>query len=561
MKVRSASKSIRHLARYQEILRVMVKFGFWEFVEKIRVGLIRNITKNIFPKLEQRKYAALGTPTRLRLAFEELGPTFVKLGQMLSIRPDLIPPKIAEELTKLQDEVEPVPFEKLKPSVEAEYGKPLLEVFSGFDETSLAAASIAQVHRAQLKSGDEVAVKILRPKIHKTIETDLEILLNLAELIEKHVPESKLYDPVGIVHEFSRTIEKEQNLVTEGRNIEIFRRHLQNDDTIKITKVYWDYTRETILVTEFIDGIKISDLDGIKKRHLDPKQLAYNGASAILKQIFELGVFHADPHPGNIFALSGNVIAPVDFGMVGRIDDEMKDYLLDLLLGVVDKDVYRISRVLLNIGIINEQINTRSLNRDLSDYLDRYYGIPLNQLDSGKLLNEFMELVRDYRIKLPSDLVMMGKAIVISESVGRHLYPQFNLFDLLVPYARKLLLSRFNPMHHYRNFNRLIYQVMDILKKFPTDAEIFLAKMRRDQITVRFQHQGLENFSRELDRSSNRVSFSLIVAALIIGSSIIIHMNKGPSIFGYPILGIFGYVLASILGLWLIIAIMRSGKL
>ena len=561
MTISSPQKSLRHLKRYQEILRVMIKYGFDDIVEKIKIGLIFEVAKGIIPKIGKKEYSGLGTGPRLRMAFQELGPTFIKLGQLLSLRPDLIPHDIAEELTKLLDAVPPVPFNQLQTKIEEELRSPLSEVFSDFQEESIAAASMAQVHRAKLKTGEDVAVKILRPNIHTVIKTDIEILFNIAELIEKYVPESRLYDLVGIVREFAKTIRKEENLSFEGRNIDIFRRYFKDDKTMKLPLVYWQWTTEEILVMEFIDGVKITDFEGIERLKLDRKALAYNGARAMLKEVFEYGIFHADPHPGNIFVLPGNVIAPVDFGMVGRIDDEMREYLLDILEGIVQKDTYKITQALLNVQVVNVQINKRELNRDLLDFLDRYYGIPLNQLDSGKLVNEFMELVRSYRIKLPADLVMMERALVISEAVGRQLYPEFNYFDLLIPYVKKQLLLRLSPARHYRELARTIGQVSDILKRLPDDIQSFLIKLKNNQLTFRFHHEGLDELRKELDRSSNRISFSLIVAALIVGSSLIIQTNKGPQIFGYPILGVLGFVLASVMGVWLLIAILRSGKL
>lgn len=554
-------RSWRNLNRYQEILRVFIKYGFWDIVEKIRVGLLFDISKKILPRLEKKELAVLGTAVRLRMALEELGPTFIKLGQMLSLRPDLIPPDIANEFTKLQDEVTPLPFETIKPFLEAEYNVSMQDLFTEFDEKALAAASLAQVYRAKLKSGEEVAVKILRPNVQQIIETDLEILYDLARLIERHLPESELYNPVGIVNEFARTIRKEQNLISEGRNIDIFRRNFKDDQTVKIPIVYWKITTKNILVTEFIQGTKISDLKALEKNEIDLKTVAYNGARLILKQIFEYGMFHADPHPGNIFVLPGNVLVPIDFGMVGRIDEEMKEDLLDILRGIADKDAYRISRILLNIGMIESQINRRELHRDLLDYLDRYYGIPLNQLDTTQLLNEFMELVRNYRIKLPPDLVMMGKALTISEAVGRQLYPEFNMFDLIVPYSRRMFFQRWNPAYRYRNLNRMLDSSVDVLKNLPEDIRQIISKFKKDQFTIKFQHQGLEHLTRELDRSSNRLAFALIIAALIISSSMLIQFNKGPFLWGYPAPGIIGFVLASVLGLWLLISIIRSGKL
>jgi ubiquinone biosynthesis protein len=561
MKRRSFRRSIRHLGRYREILQILVKYGFWNIVEKIQVGLLHDVTKKIFPRHEKREYAILGTPVRLRMAIEELGPTFIKLGQLLSVRPDLIPSSIAEEFTKLQDEVEALPFEKIRPALEREYQKPFEDLFLKMEEKAIAAASLAQVHQAILEDGTKVAVKILRPNIKKIIETDLEILFNLAELAEKYIPEMELYDPVGIVKEFARTIRREQNMRLEARYIEIFRKHFHGDRMVKIPKVYWDYTNEKVLVTEFIDGIKISDLRKIEEAGLDRKQIAENGAKLLLKQVFETGLFHADPHPGNIFVLTENVIAPVDFGMVGRIDDETREALVSILRSVVQKDVYRLARVLVNIGMVEKETDFKQLQRDLSDYLDRYYGIPLSEVDLNQLVNELITLVSEHHIKLPADLVMMGKALVISESVGRQLYPDFNLFELLAPYTKKIFFNRFNPAYQYRYFTRIVDETYELLRNMPGDIRNILTKIKQDNLSIYFQHRGLENLTRELDRASNRIAFALIIAAIIIASSVIIIFDKGPFIWGYPALGIVGYVLASVLGLWLSIAILRSGKL
>ncbi len=554
-------KSMRNLSRYKEILRVFVKYGFWDIIAKIQIGLIPDIAKKILPQIEKKELAILGIPIRLRMAFDELGSTFIKLGQMLSLRPDLIPPEYAREFSKLQDEITPVPFGGIEKQFTKEFGKPYSEIFAEFNKEPLAAASMAQVHIAKLKSGEDVAVKILRPNIKQLIESDLDILLNLSQLVEKHIPESKLYNPVSIVQEFKSNIRKEQNLALEGRNIDIFRRNNKDDQTIKVPVVYWDYTSEKILVTELIRGIKISDLSTLDNTGIDRKQVAENGAKSILKQIFEFGFFHADPHPGNIFVLSDNVIVFIDFGMMGRIDDEMREDLLDILHGVINKDAHKITRVLLKIGLVEDQINSRALQRDILDLIDRYYGIPLNQIDSAVPLNEFMELIRNHRIKLPADLVMMGRAIVMSESVGLQLYPEFNLFDSLIPYTKGIFLKRINPLYQSRQIFRIMEQIGDLLKSLPEDLQNILLKIKTDKFTINLEHKGLDDFTKEIDRSSNRISFSLIIASLIIGSSFIIQLDKGPMLFDYPALGIIGYVLATVLGIWLLFGIIKSGKL
>jgi len=559
--LRDIRKSMRHLTRYQEILRVFVKYGFWDVVTKIKIGLIPDMAKKILPQIEKKGFAHLEKSVRLRMAFEELGTTFIKLGQMLSVRPDLIPPEIAQEFSKLQDDVAAEPFEKVELTLIQEYNKSLSNLFSEFDKTPLAAASMAQVYKAKLKSGEIVAVKILRSNLKQKIATDIDILSNLAQLLVKHIPESKLYDPVGIVKEFDKTIRKEQNLMLEGRNIDTFRGYAKDDPTLKIPIVYWDYTTDKILVTEFIDGIKISEINTMDEKGIDRKEVAKNGASTLLKQIFEYGYFHADPHPGNLFVLPGNIIAPIDFGMMGRLDEEMKKDLLNILRGLVDKDAYRITRALLKIGLLEDQVNSRALERDILDFIDRYHGIPLNQLDAAIPLNEFMELIQEYQIKLPADLVMMGKVLVMSEATGVRLYPEFNLFELLIPYARRAFFDSLNPLNHYKKIFNILEQSSDLLRGLPDDLQSLLMKIKNDKMILNLEHKGLDNFTREIDRSSNRISFALVIAALIIGSSFVIQIDKGPMLFDYPALGVIGYVLASVLGVWLLIGILKSGKL
>lgn len=559
--LRDIRQSVRHLSRYQEILKVFIKYGFWDVVTKIKIGLIPDLTKKVLPQIEKKNLALLGTPVRLRMAFEELGTTFIKLGQMLSVRPDLIPPQIAQEFSKLQDDVAAEPFEVLEPSLLNDFNKSLSELFLEFDKTPVAAASIAQVYKAKLESGEIVAVKILRSNLKQKIATDVDILSNLAQLLEKYIPESKLYDPIGIVKEFDKTIRKEQNLMLEGRNIDTFRRYAKDDSTLKIPKVYWDYTSKKVLVTEFINGIKISEIDTMDEIGIDRKEVARNGANTLLKQIFEYGFFHADPHPGNLFVLPGNIIAPIDFGMMGRLDEEMKKDLLNILRGIVEKDAYRITRVLLKIGMLEEQVNSRALEREILDFIDRYHGIPLNQLDASVPLNEFMELIREFKIKLPADLVMMGKALVMSEATGVKLYPEFNLINLLIPYTRNAFFDSLNPLNHYKNLLNILEQSSDLIRGLPEDLQYLLLKLKNDKMKLNLEHIGLDNLTREMDRSSNRIAFSLVIASLIVGSSLVIQIDKGPILFDYPALGVIGYVLASVLGLWLLVGIMKSGKL
>jgi ubiquinone biosynthesis protein len=549
-----------NLNRYQEILRVFFKYGFDDIVNKLGIAKRIRIDKN---KLSTKgdNLNVLSTSERLRMAFEELGATFIKLGQMLSLRSDIIPAEFAKEFSKLQDSVQKDEIEKIKSVLLKEYGKPANEVFLEFDETPIASASIAQVHRARLKNGEVVAVKILHPGVSEKIESDLEILKNLSRLIEIHIPESNPYQPVELIKEFEKSIMKELNLVLEGQNIDTFRNYLQDDLTIKIPIVYWDYTTENILVTEFINGIKISELLNKEVSDIDRKSVVMNSANSLMKQIFEVGIFHADPHPGNIFVLPGNVIAPIDFGNVGRIDDDMRNAFTEIIMGIVDQDPHRITRALVNIGFVDDHTNLRGLKIDLMEFISHYYKVPLNRINLSKLIDEFIELLRTHQIKLLADISVLIRTLVISEAIARELYPQFNLAEILIPFAKKTYLNKFNPFTRYRSLIRTAEEGFDLLNKIPENLQSILYKFRNDKFIINFKHQGLEEFGKRIDSSSNRHSFAIIIAAFIIGSSIVMYLGKGNLPLSYPVIGITGFVAASVLGVWLLIGIMRSGKL
>ncbi len=553
-------RRFKNLNRYQEILRVFFKYGFDDIVSKLDIAKRIRIDKNQL-SIQNNNPNSLSSSERLRMAFEELGATFIKLGQMLSLQSDIIPAELAGELSKLQDSVQKDETEKIKLVLLKEYGKPANEVFSEFDETPIAAASIAQVHKAKLKTGEVVAVKVLHPGVEDKIESDLEILKNLSRLIENRIPESKPYQPVEIIKEFEKSIKKELNLVLEGQNIDTFRNYLQDDPTIKIPFVYWEYSTETVLVTEFINGIKMSNLLNNEVSDIDRKQVTMNAANSLMKQIFEIGIFHADPHPGNIFVLSGNIIAPIDFGNVGRIDDDLRNAFTEMIMGIVDQDPQRITRTLVSIDFVNDHTNLRALKIDLMEFIHHYYKVPLDRINLSNLMDEFIEILRTHQIKLPADLSVLIRTLAISEAVARELYPQFNFAEILIPFAKKAYLNKFNPFTSYRSLIRAAEEGFDLLKKLPEDIHSILYKFRNDKFIINFKHQGLEEFGRRIDSSSNRLSFAIIIAALIIGSSIIMYLGKGNLLLSYPVIGIIGFLSASVLGVWLLIGIMRSGKL
>jgi len=556
------NRNIRSIRRYRDILGILIKYGFGHVIEQLNINYYlelgrRIVTLGSAPKEIER----LTQPVRLRLALEELGPTFIKFGQILSTRPDVIPREYADEFGKLQDTVPSGPLPEILAQLERELGYPAHELFAEFSPIPIAAASIAQVHRGRLHSGEEVVIKIRRPGIEKVVETDLDILMGLAYLIEKHIATEEIYDPIGIVKEFRRTLHREMDFSREGHTIDRFAANFADDPTVHIPRVYWDYTGETILAMELVEGIKITDLPRLLEAGLDLQTIARNGANAILKQVLIHGFFHGDPHPGNIFILEGNRVCFLDFGMVGRIDENLKFQLVDLLMAILQRDVEKVITLLLYSGDLTDEIDTRNLRRDLSEFIDDYYEIPLNEINAGRMLTEFIEILSCYRIKFPSDLMLLAKALVTIEGIGRQLDPEFNMISHLKPFMETLLSDRVTPASISREMVRTVQAYGALAKNFPRDLKEFINRVNRNKFKIDLEHRGLDRLITDLDKSSNRLSFSLLIAALIVGSSLIMQTEKGPLLLGFPVLGFLGYSIAGFLGLWLAIAILRSGRL
>jgi ubiquinone biosynthesis protein len=561
MNVFRLRKTIRGLKRYREILSILLKYGFEDVIERLRLSPFGLRTRKWLPRRTGKIIKHTTRPERLRMVFEELGPTFIKFGQMLSTRVEIIPPDYISELSCLQDSVPPFPAERARAVLETEFGRPVESVFRQFDEKPVAAASIAQVHRAVLAGGERVAIKIQRPGIRTLMKRDVEILLRLARLIERRIPESRIYDPVMRVEEFSRWIVQEQDFMQEGRNADRFRRNFESDKTVCVPKVYWKWTTPRVLTMEYIDGVPVHDPLVLKEAGLNPKTIALNGARAVLRTIFEHDIFHGDPHPGNLLAAPGNVIVPLDFGLMGHLDSDTVDLLAVLADGVLKKNLDKIVRAFLSMGAVDDDVDVRSFRQDLSDMLSRYWDIRYSQVNAGQLFNDVIFLVSRHRIRLPRNLILMAKSLSIIESVGVGLDPDFNIIPVAQPFLRKFAMKRMGPKGLVREAARRVDDYKDLLVTLPDTLKSILSKVRRGELSINFQHQGLDRFIRELDRSSNRLSFSLIIAAIIIASSLIIMLNRGPLLFGLPAFGLVGYLFAGILGLWLAVAIMRSGKL
>ncbi len=560
-KIGVVSRTYRHVNRYRQILTVLFKYGFGDLIDQLNVSQYLEIGLQMISRKRRERVDKLTRSERIRMVLEELGPTFVKLGQILSTRPDLVPVELIGELSKLQDEVPPFPVSRVREIIKTETKSSIENIFQRFDEVPLAAASIGQVHRARLKSGEEVIVKVQRPDIIKTIEVDLEILLHLASLMERHVEGWEIHRPTRIVEEFFSTLEKEIDYTIETSNAERFARQFISNSTVYVPRVFREVSTKQVLTMEYVDGIKASEIDKLDEEGFDRKIIASRGADLILEQVFEYGFFHADPHPGNIFILPDNVICYLDFGMMGRVDRRAREDFADIVYAYVSRDESKIVEALLRVVEWDIDPDHRALERDVGDFVESYLYKPLKELRIEDILKQVLELITHHKLRLPPDIFLMVKALAQVEGLGLVLDPDFDMTEKAEPFIKHLKLKRLSPKRVMGDFLDSGGELIQLLKEIPGELRDITKQLRQGKVNIGFEHKGLENFVFEMDRSSNRIAFALVVASLIIGSSLIIRSNLGPFLFGFPILGLAGFGMAGILGIWLLISILRSGRM
>lgn len=554
-------RTYRHIQRYRQILSVLFRHGFGDVVDTLKIEQYLDIGLNIISRKSRDNVEALSRADRIRMAIEELGPTFIKVGQILSTRPDLLPMDLVTELGKLQDSVPPFEFASVKNILEEELKVPLSEIFSEFDETPLASASIGQVHRASLVGGDDVAVKIQRPGIRKTVEVDLEIMLHLATLMEKHFKDMEVHKPTQIVEEFARTLDKEMDYGMEAANLEQFAAQAGDDHCVYVPRVYREASTGKILTMEFIDGIKASQIGELEKEGLDRKEIARRGFDLILKQIFIHGFFHADPHPGNLFILPDNVICFLDFGMMGRIGRISREHFADLLMSIVSRDEEKAVHALLKLTVSDQESNRQSLERDMADLINSYAYRPLKEIDLEKFLQQMLDMMAKHRLTIPADLFLMIKSLSTVEGLGLSLDPEFDAIAQAEPFIRRIYLDRLHPKRIaqdlYESGKDLLYLARDV----PGELREILRLARTGKVKIAFEHRGLEPVLSTLDRIVNRLSFSLVLASLVIGSSLIVLSDLPPRWHDIPIIGLAGFLVAVIMGGWLLWTIIKHGKM
>lgn len=560
-KIGVIGRTYRHLNRYRQILAILFKYGFGDLLERLKLDQYIAAGLQAISSKWTDRVEKLSRPQRLRMAFEELGPTYIKLGQILSTRPDLVPVDYVNELAKLQDEVPSFPFGDVKGIVEAEFGAPAEELFDELQAQPLASASIGQVHKARLKDGEAVAVKFQRPGIQKVIEVDLEIMLHLATLAERHLKELEIHQPVKIVEEFARTLEKEIDYRIEANNMERIARQFLDLPYVIIPAVFREFTTSRILTTELIDGIKISKIENLEAAGLDKKVLADRIVGLVLKQTFDHGFFHADPHPGNIFALANNVICLVDFGMMGLVDRATREEFVDLIDSVVHQHEVKTTQVLLNLTDWDQQPDIRALEREVADFMGRHLYKPLKDMEIGKLLQDLIQLTLRFRLRIPPDIFLMIKALSAVEGVGRMLDPEFDLVAHATPFIKQVKLERFAPQRISADVFDMMSKLLQFLQQFPKDLMDLTGMIRQQRLSLKLEHKGLETMLATQDQTSNRMSFAIIIAALIIGSALIVISEIPPLVYGISLIGIIGYLVAAIMGIWLLVAIIKKGRL
>ncbi|MBS0201439.1 MAG: AarF/ABC1/UbiB kinase family protein [Planctomycetes bacterium] len=564
---------IRNIGRTSEIVTVLLNHGFSDLVDRIGLRSVWYRSRQIFSRKPHEPARHVKMVERIRVALESLGPTYIKFGQVMSTRPDLVPQEMLKELKKLQERVPPFPSREAVERLETELGAPVSELFANFDETPLAAGSLGQVHRAVHFDGTPLAVKIRRPGAVRNVERDLALMYEIAVLIDRNIAEARIFDPVGLVNHFARSIRRELNFAREGRTMDEFRRLFRQDATLYVPTVYWDLTTEAVLTMEYIDGLRIDELpqqaelfrvpavpgsttDVPAAIRIDPAQVAANGARIFMKQAFEFGVFHGDPHPGNIRIKRDGTICLLDYGMIGMLDEKTREQLIDLLVAISRQNVDAAVKLVLLIGEAYTEIDRVLLQVDMRDFIANYYGIPLERMNVGRLLSDFVGILANHGIRCPGSLMLLIRSLVTLEGIGRELDPDFNLATHLQPFVERMVRQRFQPTKIAERMLEEARKMVELAHEMPLYVNRTMKKISENDLRIQLEHRNLDHFIMEMERSSNRLVVGMVVAALIVASALILAGKVSSPWISVPM-----YVSSSLLAIWLVFGIFRSGRL
>jgi ubiquinone biosynthesis protein len=557
-----AQSSTRSLSRLSEIAQVMVRHGFGYFLEA------HKLTDLLPGRSSEARLAAVyedGSSARgqhLRELLDELGPTFVKFGQLLSTRPDIVPPDIIAELRGLQDDVRPFPFEQAERVIEEDLGNTIERLFLDFDPIPVAAASIGQVHRATLPNGKRVAVKVQRPGAPQKIDADLNLLYQAAKLVKERVRALDFIDAHALVDEFARQIRQELDYRLEARNAQTFHRDFAADPHVHVPKVYWTYTRARVLTLEWLDGSQLADIDGLGFSLELRRDVAYRIAETWMAMIFRYGFFHGDPHPANILVYENGDIGLVDFGAVGKLTDDDMSKLTRIFIDAAAENVDVLPKRLADLGVRYPKEREEEFLAEIRELYYRYYGASLSEIDPIQVIREAFQLIYSMNLQLPTRYLLLDRAIATLGSVGIELYPDFNVFEVAKPYARSLLIERFTPQRIARRARRDAIAYTQILREAPYQIHDLLEQVRDGQVEVGFVHKGLDEFLEQTQRVFNRLVIALVVVGGLIGSAMIgTFATGGPHVLGVNVISVIGFALSTALGIWLFWGVVRSGRL
>lgn len=550
----------RYLNRYRDIVSVFARNGFGAALAQLGLDQTLNIPSRLLRRTDA-EFERIPPAVRLRLALEELGPTFIKLGQIASTRPELLPPSVIAELSNLQDNVPPAPWQQIQPHIERELGRPIHEVFLAFDPTPMASASLAQVYPALLPDGTEVVVKVQRPGVEQTVNTDLAIIMDVAHLAKERLPGFLPFDPVDLAEEFAIALRDELDYRLEGRNADRFRENFAGEQFLYVPMVYWEYTTDKIMVQERLRGIKFDDFDAMDALGYDRDQIALNSSRLVVKEVLEDGFFHADPHPGNLLILPGEVIGLLDFGTVGYLDDRDKSSLIRLYIAVIQLDATMVTDQLIRMGIADPMVDKMGLERSLQRLLRRYMGLPLKEISASELLGDIQPIIYEYRLKVPSDYWLLIKTLVIMEGVGKQLAPDFDVFEVSAPYVRKFLIQLALPTSWAPDLLRSFTGWTQFLNEVPRQTNRLLTQIERGDIEVTLNEPAVDGLSKQINLAANRLVQGVLMGALILGLALLLpnlNLTWPWGVLTWIIVILFFGLL--LMALWLLWMIWRSGR-
>lgn len=545
-------RTYRNINRYRQILAILFKYGFGNIIDLLKIDKYIEIGLNMVSRTRKERVEKLSPAERVRLIFEELGPTFIKFGQVLSTRPDLVPLHYIFELEKLQNNVPAFSFDEVEQILSEEFGDET-PPFENITREPIASASLGQVHLADMKEGRKAAVKIQRPGIRKLVKIDLEIMHHMATLMELHIEDLSFFQPVKIVEEFAATLERELDYTLEASNMERVAKQFELDSNIYVPKVYPDRSTSRVLTMEYIQGIKISDLDELDRQGLDRKLLTVYGADMVLTQVFEYGFFHADLHPGNIFALPGNVLCMVDYGMMGFIDYKAKNSFIDLIASAVSRNSAQAVRYLLELTEYDHEPDLRILERDIANFTGQYLAKPLKYIHMGKLLQDLLKIVVKHKLRMYPDTFLMMKSFAALEGVAQMLDPDFDMTTHAAPFLKKIKLARISPKQITEDLGRSAVESLEFLQELPRESLTIIRLLRKGRLVLGFDLQRLEKIISANANAFTKLSFAIIIASLILGSSILLGLKAPPNMFGVSIPGFGGYIFSILLVIWLFV--------